>query len=196
MSNIVLFGEDSAHRLIVGEFARRILGDFGRVPDLKWRSSVGGHARVVDAFGRYVRKIREGSESFPEFVVVATDANCIGHSARTAAFDGFSCPFRLVLAIPDPHVERWLLLDGAAIRAVFGKGIDAPDKKCERGRYKRMLSEAARASGESSTMGGIEYTAEIVRHMDLDRAARADRSFGRFVADARAAIKGSAHGAT
>ena len=35
----------------------------------------------------------------------------------------------VVLAVPDPHVERWLLLDGAAFKAAVGHGCDAPDQK-------------------------------------------------------------------
>ena len=43
----------------------------------------------------------------------------------------------VILAPPDPHVERWLLLDGAAYKAVFGKGCDTPDLKCDRNHYKQ-----------------------------------------------------------
>ena len=43
---------------------------------------------------------------------------------------GKSWPGAIVKAIPEPHIERWLLLDGAASRAAVGKGCQAPDLKC------------------------------------------------------------------
>ena len=84
-------------------------------------------------------------------------------------------------ATPDPHIERWLLLDGSAFKAVFGKGCEAPDQKCDRDRYKQLLIEAIRGTGHLPTLGGIEYAKDILIHMDIHRAARADKSFQRFV---------------
>ena len=96
----------------------------------------------------------------------------------------------MVLAIPDPHIERWLLLDGAAFKTVFGIGCDAPDQKCDRGRYKQRLIEAVHAAGTTPLLGGIEYAEDIVMAMDIDRASRLDRSFKRFVEDLRDAFQG------
>lgn len=95
----------------------------------------------------------------------------------------------MVLAVPDPHVERWLLLDGAAFKAVFGQGCDAPDRKCDRDRYKQRLVEAIRGTGVTPSVGGIEYAEDIVRAMDVDRAMQADRSFARFVDGLRAELQ-------
>ena len=79
-------------------------------------------------------------------------------------------PAPLILAIPDPHVERWLLLDGAAFKSVFGRGCDAPDRKCDRGRYKRRLAESIVAAGVTPILGGIEFAEDIVQCMDIERA--------------------------
>ena len=87
----------------------------------------------------------------------------------------------MVLAIPDPHVERWLLLDGAAFKTAVGHGCDAPDQKCDRGRYKKRLIDAVRDAGVTPILGGLEYAEDIVSAMDVSRAAQADRSFARFV---------------
>jgi hypothetical protein len=98
-------------------------------------------------------------------------------------------PVPMILALPDPHIERWLLLDGAAFKAVFGMGCDAPDRKCDRGRYKQRLVEAIYATGTIPGLGGIEYAEDIVqrinKRINIGRATRADSSFGRFVADLR-----------
>lgn len=94
-------------------------------------------------------------------------------------------PRPLVHAVPDPHVERWLLLDGAAFKAVVGHGCKAPDQKCDRGRYKQRLVEAVRDAGVTPILGGLEYAEDIVRRMNMDRAARTDRSLARFVDELR-----------
>ena len=58
---------------------------------------------------------------------------------------------------------------------------EAPDQKCDRDRYKQLLIEAIRGTGHLPTLGGIEYAKDILIHMDIHRAARADKSFQRFV---------------
>ena len=68
----------------------------------------------------YLRALRQQREPLPDLIVAATDANCKGLNARTREIadpDPRTPP--VVLAIPDPHIERWLLLDGAAFKAVF-----------------------------------------------------------------------------
>lgn len=132
---------------------------------------------------------RQGSPS-PDLVVVATDANCKGLNERAQEVRNQDDPTPIILAITDPHIERWLLLDGAAFKAVFGKGCDAPDQKCDRGRYKECLIEAIQATGTVPRLGGIEYAEDIVRHMNLDRVAGADRSLRRFVTNLRNAFQG------
>ena len=189
MREIALFVEDSAHREIIGALVRRLAAERGIDVQLDWRSAVRGHARVVRELGNYVRDLGRQGGRPPDLIVVATDANCKGLNERTKEIGGHEVPAPMVLAIPDPHIERWLLLDGAAFKAVFGQGCDAPDLKCSRDRYKQDLIESIRAAGVIPSLGGIEYADDIVRHMNIDRAARADRSFERFVEGIRAAFR-------
>ena len=147
---------------------------------LVWRNAVGGHGRAAEEFRRYLRDLERQGGRPPALIVVATDANCTGADARAEEFAA-AAPARIVHAIPDPHIERWLLLDGAAFKSVFDRGRQAPDLKCERGRYKRLLAESIRAAGVDPSLGGMEFAEDIVRAIDLSRAARADRSFARFV---------------
>ena len=127
---------------------------------------------------------RQGSGT-PDLVIVATDANCKGLDARRKELHQPDAPTPMIPAIPDPHIERRLLPDGAAFKSVFGKGCDAPDMKCSRDRSKQRLVEAIHATNVMPALGGIEFAAAIVREMDIDRAARSDRSFERFVGEAR-----------
>ena len=144
---------------------------------------------VVREFGRYLRDLERQQAAAPDLIVVATDANCKGRNERLKEFRGLAAPVTTVFAIPDPHIERWLLLDGAAFRRVFGQGCNAPDLKCDRDKYKRRLIEAIRAAGVAPNIGGLEYAEDIARAMNVVRAARADLSFRRFVEDLDAALR-------
>lgn len=68
-------------------------------------------------------------------------------------------------------------------------GCDAPDKKCERDRYKKLLSEAIKTTGIVPPLGGIEYAEDIVNAMDLEQMEQANASFGRFLKDLRNVFK-------
>lgn len=189
MADIVLFGEDRAHQAIIGALVGRLSG----VPasQLAWQSATGGHGRVVGEFVAYAREVGEGRMPCPDVVVVATDANRKGFAERARAFSPGESGLPLVLAIPDPHVERWLLPDSGAFRAVLGRGCDAPDRKCDRDRYKRLLVDAVLAAKQNPVLDGIGFAEEIVQGMDMGSASRVDRSFGRFVADMRSALRRS-----
>ena len=184
MHDVALFVEDYAHRQVVGALLRRLADESGLTVRLDWRSAVGGRGRVVQELKRYLNDLTTQG-GHPDLIVVATDANCMGLQRRTRDIDASAAVSPVVLAIPDPHIERWLLLDGAAFKTVFGKGCDAPDKKCDRGRYKHQLFEAVRATGVVPQLGGVQYADDIVRYMDIDAAARADASLHRFVREVR-----------
>ena len=123
----------------------------------------------------------------PSLVVVAIDANCLGFNQRKHLIET-KCgqlPIPVAHAIPDPHVERWLLVDSAAFKAALGVGCTAPGHKCERGRYKRLLQEAVQKADVNPLLGGIEYAADIVAKMDLMHTPQADPSLEKFLAAVR-----------
>ena len=190
MREIALFVEDDAHQQVIGALVRRIAAEFNIVARLDWRSAVGGHGKVVTDLANYMRDLKRQGSPWPDLIVAATDANCKGLNERGKEIGHLDAPAPVILAIPDPHIERWLLLDGAAFKAVFGTGCDAPDQKCDRGRYKQQLIEAIHTAGTTPLLGGIEYAEDIVKEMNIDRASRLDRSFKRFVEDLRDAFQG------
>ena len=188
MREIALFVEDFAHQQVIGALVQRLAKEHGIDVRLDWRSAIRGHGRVVQEFNGYLRDLaRQGHR--PDLIIVATDANCSGLNERAREIGNPDAPASVVLAVPDPHIERWLLLDGAAFRDVFGKGCDAPDRKCDRDRYKQRLVEAIRATEITPSLGGIEFAEDIMQAMDIERAMRADRSFERFVGDLRSAFR-------
>ena len=190
MREIALFVEDDAHQQVIGALVRRIAAEFNIVARLDWRGAVGGHGKVVTDLANYMRDLKRQGSPWPDLIVAATDANCKGLNERGKEIGHLDAPAPVILAIPDPHIERWLLLDGAAFKAVFGTGCDAPDQKCDRGRYKQQLIEAIHTAGTTPLLGGIEYAEDIVKEMNIDRASRLDRSFKRFVEDLRDAFQG------
>jgi hypothetical protein len=94
-----------------------------------------------------------------------------------------------IVAVPDPHIERWLSLDSAGFKSVLGHGCSAPDQKCKKDRYKRLLAEAVRDAGLKPIFGGIEHAEDLVRGMTLSRVERADASLGHFLKDLRAQFR-------
>ena len=193
MREIVLFVEDFAHRQVIGALVRLLAGELDLDVRLDWRSARRGYGRVVRELNDYLRDLgRQGGPS-PDLIIVATDANCKGLNERIREFGEPEAPAPMILAIPDPHIERWLLLDGAAFKAVFGRGCDAPDPKCDRGRYKQRLIEAIFAAGVTPSLGGMEFAEDIVQCMDIERAVQADDSFRRFVGSLRTTIRGWRH---
>ena len=183
MRDVALFVEDEAHRIVVGGIVKRLAAERKAKVRIHFRSATHGRGRVVREFGAYLRDLRRETEGLPDLIVVATDANCKGLSERIRELRPPSSPAPIAFAIPDPHIERWLLLDGAAFKEVFGRGCQAPDRKCARDRYKELLIRAIRNAGIRPGLGGIEFADAITERMDLTRAARDDLSFGRLVED-------------
>jgi hypothetical protein len=184
MRRIVLFVEDFAHEVLLKSLIQR-LADLQSVsiggPEV--RSARGGHGRVLSELDRYLRDVRRGRQIAPDLLVVGTDSNCKGLLTRRQEVEDVAAKYHLPLicAIPDPHIERWLLLDSAAFKTVLGKGCDAPDRKCERDRYKHLLINAIRNAGVTPLLGGIEHAEDIVNQMNLSRLEKNDESFGKFL---------------
>lgn len=176
MRRIALFVEDYAHKQFLGALLQRLAEDNGVKITLDWRNARRGHGAVVREFKQYLHDLQRQDGQQPDLIVIATDANCKGVRERKRALSDVSqqADFRVVFAVPDPHIERWLLVDSGAFKKVFGRGCDAPDQKCERARYKKMLIDAIRENGITPSLGGIEYAEDIVKEMDLDQAAHND----------------------
>lgn len=188
MLEAFLFVEDKTHELVVGALVRKIALAKGIDVKLTARSARRGIGKVKEEFDRYLLDVKRQSDLRPDLIVVATDANCKGLNERRKEIWRQDAVAPVVCAIPDPHVERWLLADGAAFKSVFGKGCQAPDLKCERDRYKQLLMQQIMSTGIVPSLGGIEYAVDIVDAMDLDRAASFDPSLKAFVDDLRTAI--------
>jgi hypothetical protein len=180
----LLFAEDDAQERFVGTLVRRVALEHGTPMMLRVRSARGGFGKMLQELGTFATAVDRRRETGPDVVIVAADANCRGWIERRQQVEqhaGAALTQQLVTAIADPHVERWFLVDGAAFRAVLGRGCQAPDQKCEKDRYKNLLMQAVLDAGVQPLLGGIEYAEDLAQRMDLQRAAAADGAFGRFI---------------
>jgi hypothetical protein len=190
MRSISLFAKDFGHEAVLVPIIDRVAAQYEVKAKVRPVSVRGGFGRVASELKEYVEALLKYSESLPDLVVVATDANCDGFRLRRNGLRDAAKPIedRVVYAVPDPHVERWLLRDPAAFKSVLGTPCKIPDQKCDRDRYKSLLIQAIRAAGASPLIGGMEYADDIVRQMDLGPTTK-DDDFCAFLQDLHARFR-------
>jgi hypothetical protein len=186
-----LFAEDRAHEEFLLALLYRLASEHNKVIQVSVRSSRGGHGRALTELALYQKSvIRQVSNlSMPDLLVVAIDANCQRlNAARRNIQETLELAFqdRTAIACPDPHIERWYLADLVAFSRVVGVAPKVGRQKCERDRYKTILSQAVAEAGHVSMLGGIEFAKEIVDAMDLYHAAKSQRSLKFFLDEASA----------
>ena len=183
MRNINLFVEDIAHEDFLTALIQRLADVHNIEINIKTSSVRGGHGKVITELGQYLRDLQHDKEELPDLIIVGTDSNCKGLSERETEISQVTSSFGdfVLSMIPEPHIERWLLLDSEAFKTVFGKGCPSPDQKCERGRYKNMLLNAIYDATKVPPLDGIERVEELVYAMDFQRMGRSDSSIGRFL---------------
>jgi hypothetical protein len=195
MRSLALFVEDFAHETFLKALVQRLAEEYHQEVTFQPYSVRGGSGKVVKELREFLRDLQRGRRQMPDLIIVGRDANCQGHLKQRQQLELVAerCSCGVVYAIPDPHIERWLLLDSSAFKAVLGRGCAAPQTKCERRRYKRLLLEAIRATGVTPLLGGIEYTEALVNAMDLRFLESADESLGRLLRDLRSIFNTWAH---
>lgn len=189
-----LFVEDRAHEEFLKAMLTRISKEEGRMITVRIRSARGGHGRALKEFSLYQKSVLKASSDMgmPDLLFVAIDANCKRlNSARKEIEAHIDPPFqnRTIIACPDPHIERWYLADPDTFFKVVGIRPKAQKKKCDRDRYKAILSKAIVDAGHPPTLGGIEFAREIVDSMDLYKCSKADKALKDFIQFTRQAIR-------
>lgn len=186
MPDVTLFCEDSFHEKFVGALLRRFEEEYQIEVRERFLSSRGGLSRMHGEFKDFLRDLARDRESPPDAVILVVDANCRGHNGRKELMDDVLRHYpqfqRLVTyAIPDPHIERWMLADPRAFQTVFGRGCTTPAVKCGKAEYKRLLRKEMRDSGIEALLGGVEFADDIVKAMDLGQVETHEDSLGRFL---------------
>ena len=182
MTDLLLFCEDSFHEAFIVPLALRIAREVGIQIQCKIRTSRGGLPRMAGELVTLLRNVETMKETLPSALIIVADGNCKGVMGRRKEFSSeqliSQLGERVVYAVPNPHIERWMMVDPRAFKKVFGKGCRAlPAVKCVKGEYKRILREEFRNADFVPALGGREYASEIVEAMDIDSASRADSAF-------------------
>lgn len=152
------------------------------------RSARGG-SKVINEFKKFLRHTEKIGKTEVDLLIVAIDGNCKGYSERIRQLDNYvkedhPLKGRLVYAIPDPHIERWYIMDQRAFRNGVGlaKAPDLPAYKCKRAYYKQVLNQALKESNVHSLLGGAEYAEKIVDNIeDLDSLGEQNAGFQTFM---------------
>jgi hypothetical protein len=191
MPEIVVFCEDTFHEKFIQALLKRFETDYGIAVTKRVLSARGGFAPMQSSLARFLNDLANDRQHLPDAIVIAADANSKGVNARRAElrdavekhpqFEHIAC-----FAIPDPHIERWMLVDSAAFRSVFGRGCTLPAIKCAKNEYKTLLRKEIGASGIEAPLGGQEYVDDIVTEMNLGRAETSEPSLGDFLTQLKA----------
>lgn len=187
-ARVDLFCEDAAHEACARALVMRLAAQEDAAVSVNVATSrfgIGRLRRELRAFQVVVRR----SGGTPDLLLVLIDGNDQGMAVRRREveqlIDSTLFP-SVVIGVPEPQVERWLLADPPSFAERFGQqpllGEDGVD-------WKRRLVEALEATGEIVTQGGADFADEIVGAMDLYRAGRAVPSLGMFIDDLRAALR-------
>lgn len=182
----LLFVEDGFHEAFLQALVIRIARERGSPIELQIRSNSGGFPRMKTNLTTFLRDYKRDRHPMPDLVIVGADTNCTGIAERRKELGSALQPHpelqeRVCYALPDPHIERWMLLDPEAFKRVFSKGCTLPKTKCAKGEYKRLLQREIREAGIRPILGGQEFAKEIIEEMDLKMVCRAEPSLDQFV---------------
>ena len=184
MPRISFFVEDFGHETFLEALIRRFEKEYRvNIDEIERESVRGGHGKAMSELKQYIRYLQKGKKLLPDLIVVGIDGNCKGFLECKKQIDEIVKDLDeiVISAVPDPHIERWLLLDSVAFKQVLGKGCTAPAYKCERDLYKKLLDDAITSAGKETLFGGLEYASLLVPLMNLEYLERAEESLGRFL---------------
>lgn len=190
---IVLALEDRAHEAVIRALLVRIFSDEGQDLhdwELRILSNRGGGS--LERAYRYAKENR-GLGQACDLLVIASDANCSSFVGRRKDIQSKLGEYtgQTALALPDPHIEHWLLLDPGAFQKGVGisRGIVLPRYKCDKNYYKTELNRLLKSEGIVPQFpGGIEFAPDIIKHLDMP-LARKDTSFDEFYTAVRNSLR-------
>ena len=196
---ILYFLEDRAQEGFIKALVERVATDEHVALHHEIRSARHGSPRAIDEYKQFL-KDAAGFRTFEaDVLVVAIDGNCKGYREMVKQLGGYLKPNhplsqKVVYAVPDPHIERWYLMDQKAFKKGVGldRAPDLPSYKCEKDHYKQIVNQSLKESQVGSLLGGAEYAERIIEHIEnLDALAAQDPGFGSFVEALRRRLRQS-----
>lgn len=188
-----LIVEDTAQEIIARALFRRLSYEEGVRISISIAIK-GGYGGVLTEIKVFQKALAKGAipGGMPDLLLVLGDSNCHNFQERKkeimSIIDNNIFPF-LVVGCPDPHVEKWLLIDQHALSIVFGVSLNISLDKCKKDYYKDELKRIVRFAGWSMTQEGIEYSRDIIENIDFTRAEKNDHSFKYFISDLRSILR-------
>lgn len=171
------------------------VGFYPREVVITTRNSSGGIPAAKASLRNYLRDLDGGREDRPDVLVICMDGDCEGPAERAHEIREMlgtrAAPPCIAIATPDPYVERWYVVQPAAIREALGRGpaaVQVPPR-CSHDVFKELLTQTIESTGTPATLGGYEYADLIVAEMNLHGSATSDRSLMSFVDSLRSCLR-------
>jgi hypothetical protein len=192
VAKLLLFLEDIGQEAFISEVALRVAKEESVDIQIEVRNATGGLGRALTEFKRFLADLQNKGRNSTDILLVAIDGNSQGWKERKKEITSIAGSFTgyLVCAIPEPHIEKWYLIDSEALRKALQQPVrvDIPQKNREKDFYKRLLAKAFREAGLAGTLPSA-YACDIVRNIDFYRAGQVDRSFLGFLTELRQAYQ-------
>ena len=185
---VILFLEDNAQEVFIRALVERLIMDEGKnLNDYEFRllnSRGGGSIRAYKNFLRQGKKRNHLIAA--DVLIVGSDGNCNGFLKRKQQLLDASknIPYpEVITAVPDPHIERWYMLDAEALANAAGVPVQvvSPRVKCDKNHYKTLLKKTFTDQNVFPPLGGAEYGSLIATSMDIYKAETIDHSLHDFV---------------
>jgi hypothetical protein len=184
---IAYFLEDIGQEAIIPPLVKRLIREAGKPAegfDHRTLNARGGGS--ISAYKRFLVDAKRRMHLPADLLIVGSDGNCQGFAKRRDEIiaEAADPPYPIVVtAVPDPHIERWYLLDISALSEAAGitKIPTLPPHKCDKDFYKRLLRSAFNESSIIPPLGGTEYGPLVADKIDLYAAGKADHGLAEFV---------------
>lgn len=192
---VVFFLEDHAQEALIPNIVGRLINEERKNPidyDLRVLSARGGGS--IRAYKEFIKGVKKRKTPAADVLIVGSDGNCNGFVKRRTQLNDAAkgVPYSTVItAIPDPHVERWYLLDSQALAGAAGVPVQAapPNAKCDKGHYKKLLKDAFAQHNLFPPLGGAEYGPRVAETMDLYAVGVFDHALRDFIEQVRGWLK-------
>lgn len=192
---IIFFLEDTAQEAFIRAMVERLIQDEGKNVknyDLRVLTSRGGGS--IRAYKDFLRQVKKRKYLDADVLIVGSDGNCNGFVKRKQQLldASKSIPYpEVISAVPDPHIERWYLLDSQALVDAADVPVKAvsPTVKCDKNHYKNLLKKAFTDQGVIPLLGGAEYGSIVAKSMDIYTAGTVDHSLRDFIDQVRSWLR-------
>ncbi len=192
---IAYFLEDAGQEAIIPPLVKRLIREANKpLEDFDHRTLNARGGGSIASYRRFLEDAKRRMHLPADLLIVGSDGNCKGFATRRNEIIAVAAnpPYPIVVtAVPDPHIERWYLLDPSALSKAAGvtKMPALPAHKCEKDYYKQLLRSAFIHSPVIPLLGGTEYGALVADKMDLYAASKADHGLAEFIDGVKSWVK-------